>query len=63
MPNLSKYDRWRLLLVDHINYMQSEDQADIVKSITKPLCFERIIVVNYNGSSQVIDLDILTIFP
>lgn len=60
---LSKYDRWWLMLVDNINYMKSEDQADIVKSITKSSCFERIIVVNYDGSSQIIDLDVLTIFP
>ncbi|MGZ0020452.1 hypothetical protein [Nitrosomonas sp. wSCUT-2] len=55
-PYFSKYDYWWLLLVDHMCFMKSEDRVDIVKNITKPLCFERIIVINYEGSSQVLDL-------
>lgn len=55
-PYFSKYDRWWLLLVDHMNFMKSEDRVDIVKNITKPLCFDRIVVINYEGSSQVLDL-------
>lgn len=57
MPYISKYAQWWLLLVDHMNYTRNEDQADIVKSISKSSCFERIIVVNYDGTSQVIDLN------
>ena len=55
-PYFSKYDRWWLLLVDHMNFMKSEDRVDIVKNITKPSCFDRIIVINYEGSSQFLDL-------
>jgi len=55
-PHFSKYDRWWLLLVDHMNFMKSEDRVEIVKNIAKPVYFERIIVINYEGSSQVFDL-------
>jgi hypothetical protein len=49
---MAKYDRWWLLLVDHMYCMKSEDQTNIVKNITKPSCFERIVVIKYDGSLQ-----------
>lgn len=55
-PYFFKYNNWWLLLVDHMCFMKSEDRVDIVKNITRPICFERIIVINYEGSSQVLDL-------
>ncbi|MBY0475899.1 MAG: hypothetical protein K2Q13_12750 [Nitrosomonas sp.] len=58
MPYIARYDRWWLLLVDHMSYTKSEDQVDIVKCITKPSCFERIIIVNYDGTSKPIDSSI-----
>ncbi len=45
-----KYNRWWLLLVDHIYCMDKDDTVDIVQNITKPSCFERIIVINHDGS-------------
>lgn len=47
-----KYNRWWLLLVDHIYCMDEDDKVDIVGNITKPSCFERIIVINHDGSLQ-----------
>ncbi|MBS0586684.1 MAG: hypothetical protein JSS37_01725 [Proteobacteria bacterium] len=47
-----KYKRWWLILVDYICCMDEDDKVDIVRNITKPSCFERIIVINHDGSLQ-----------
>lgn len=48
----NKYQAWWLLLVDHISCMDSYDKEDIVKKLTKPSCFEKIIVIKHDGSFQ-----------
>lgn len=51
-PYANKYESWWLLLVDHINCMDSYDKDDVVKSLTKPSCFEKVIVIKYDGTVQ-----------
>lgn len=51
-PYRNKYKSWWLLLVDHINCMDSFDRNHIVKSITKSSCFEKMIVIKHDGTIQ-----------
>lgn len=51
-PYRASYSEWWLLLVDHINCMDSYDKQDIVSSLKKPAAFKRVIVIKQDGSSQ-----------
>ena len=51
-PYTNKYKSWWLLLVDHINCMDSYDKDDIVKNLTKPSCFEKVVVIKHDGTIQ-----------
>lgn len=48
----SKYKTWWLLLVDHIDFMGADAKQEIVKKLTKPSCFERVIVIKSDGAIQ-----------
>lgn len=48
----SKYKSWWLLLIDHINFMDSSDRADIIKGISLSSSFDRVIVVKHDGTAQ-----------
>lgn len=48
----NKYHSWWLLLVDHINCMDSYDKNDIVNNLTKPSCFEKVVVIKHDGTLQ-----------
>ena len=51
-PYASNYSNWWLLLVDHINCMDSYDKNDIVTNVKKSLVFDRVIVIKHDGSDQ-----------
>lgn len=57
-PYFENYGRWWLLLVDHMSYTKAEDYTEIVKNINKPIYFERVIVINYDGSSKNINFEL-----
>ncbi|MBN2833378.1 MAG: hypothetical protein JXR48_00270 [Candidatus Delongbacteria bacterium] len=48
----AKYKFWWLLLVDHINCMDSYDKNDIEKGIKKSSSFDRTIVIKHNEENQ-----------
>ena len=51
-PYKNQYKSWWLLLVDHINCMDSYDKNDIVEKVTKPSSFEKIVVIKHDGTMQ-----------
>lgn len=52
-PYFSNYKSWWLLLVDHINCMDSYDREDVISQLVKPACFEKVIVIKTDGTKQV----------
>lgn len=51
-PYEAEYKSWWLLLIDHINCMDSYDKGEIERGIKKSTSFERIIVIKHDGDSQ-----------
>jgi len=48
-PYYKKYEKWWLLLVDHLSCISSYDIDKVVENLNKPNCFEKVIIINLNG--------------
>ncbi len=48
-PYHKKYEKWWLLLVDHLSCIGSYDIDKVISNLNKPNCFEKVIIVNFNG--------------